>query len=90
VAVLLEVEGTGTEQRLLFRTNVGDAVMAGAAHRLRFETKDDAPIPYLDVRRGLEARLARPVYYQLIDLATEGDEGMGVWSDGVFFPLDRT
>jgi hypothetical protein len=63
--------------------------VAGPEHRLRFEDRDGAPVPYLDVRRGLEARLARPLYYQLMDLLTEAEEGQGVWSEGVFFPLPR-
>jgi len=90
IAVALEVEGTGQGQRLMFRTNMGDMAAAGAAHGLRFAWADGAPIPYLDVRRGLEARLARPVYYQLMDLVTEENGAPGVWSEGVFFPLSGT
>jgi hypothetical protein len=52
----------------------------------------EAPAPYLVVRPGLEARIARAVFYQLVDLATEapatGHPGLGVWSAGNFFPLD--
>jgi hypothetical protein len=33
--------------------------------------------------------LARPVYYELAAIALdEGTEPPGLWSDGVFFPLD--
>ncbi|GAA3262483.1 hypothetical protein GCM10020258_26840 [Sphingomonas yabuuchiae] len=41
----------------------------------------------MHVRDGLEALIARPVYYELAEraLASEG-EAPGVWSDGVFFP----
>ena len=42
----------------------------------------------MHVRRGLEALIARSVFYQLADLAVPGREGvLGVWSEGVFFPL---
>ena len=42
----------------------------------------------LHVRGGLEALVARPVYYELADLALAGDGPVpGVWSDGVFFPV---
>jgi hypothetical protein len=44
------------------------------------------------VRKGLEARLARPVYYHLIERGETDpkDEGkFGVWSAGQFFPLGR-
>jgi len=39
-------------------------------------------------RGGLEARIARPVYYELAELALgEGADPPGLWSDGAFFPL---
>jgi hypothetical protein len=44
--------------------------------------------PYLTVRGGLEAAIARPVYYELAEIALEeGETPPGLWSDGVFFPL---
>ena len=49
-------------------------------------------MPYVEVRAGLEARLARPVYYELVELGEErqehGRQRFGVWSDGCFFALD--
>jgi hypothetical protein len=44
-------------------------------------------VPFIEVRDGLCAQLARPVYYELTDLAVETEEGMGVWSGGAFFPF---
>jgi hypothetical protein len=41
-------------------------------------------IPFVVVRGGLRARLARPIYYELAALAAEGQ---GVWSGGMFFPF---
>ena len=85
IAVLLEVEGAGRDQRLCFTTNVGDVVTAGAANRLFFKMVAEAPVPYVDVRRGLTAKASRPVYYQLADLAVSHQGRLGVWSDGLFF-----
>ena len=86
VAVELKSEGEGRERRLAFRLNTGDLVVAGPAHRLRFET---GPHPYLEVRAGLDALIARPVYYELAELAlAEGADPPGLWSDGAFFPLE--
>jgi hypothetical protein len=78
---------------LRFLTNVGDEVEAGPEHRLRVETDPETgePAPYLHVRRGLEARLRRPVFYELVEMAEERDtpEGrqLSVQSGGVWFPL---
>ena len=67
--------------------------MAGPDHPIRVETDPETlePSPYLHVRGRLEAKLSRPVFYELAGLAVEGDgahEGrMGVWSQGMFFDL---
>ncbi len=73
VAVELDVSGSGDDQVMTFRTNVGDVVEAGPDNPLRFENEDDTGglKPYLLVRGRLEALLARSVMY---DLANHGEE----------------
>lgn len=89
IAVSLKSEGAGRARRLAFQLNTGDAVIAGPAHPLRFEMRDEGPRPYIEVRAGLDALLGRTVYYELAELALEEDESPpGLWSDGVFFPLE--
>jgi hypothetical protein len=86
VAVELKSEGEWDARRLAFRLNTGDIVIAGREHRLHLAP---GPHPYLEVRTGLDARVARPVYYELAELAlAEGGDPPGLWSDGVFFPLE--
>ena len=95
LAVLMDVAGDGRAQVLTFTTNVGDEVAAGPGNPIRVETDPASgePAPYVHVRRGLEARMARAVFYQLADLAVPGDgadEGfLGVWSNGAFFRVGR-
>lgn len=95
VAALLRCEGDGDGRRLIFTTTVGDEVVAGPDHPIRVETGRGRgePAPYVHVRNGLEAKLARPVFYELAEMAIadagEGDGCLGVWSDGVFFSLGR-
>ena len=91
VAVEMKREGDGRDARLAFRLNTGDLLTAGPAHPLRFADGADGPRPYLLVRGGLEALVARPLYYELADLAlAAGDEPPGVWSDGAFFAFAPT
>ena len=83
VATAMKVEGWGREQTLAFQLNSGDAVVLGPDHPLR----SAEGIPLITVRSGLEASLARPVYYELADLALSDPERPGIWSQGTFFPL---
>lgn len=93
LAVLLDVQGSGQEQRLMFTTNVGDQVIAGTDHRFRIGTArpDETTIPYIHIRSGMEARISRAVFYQLAEIAVPGGGGfegqLGVWSSGLFLPL---
>ncbi|MBN8807782.1 MAG: DUF1285 domain-containing protein [Sphingomonas sp.] len=88
VAVEMKAEGDGRDGRLAFRLNTGELVAAGPAHPLRFDQGEDGPRPYLHVRGGLEALVARSVYYEIAERALIGDdEPPGVWSDGAFFAL---
>ena len=89
VVVEMSSEGAGDARRLAFRTNVGDLVVAGAEHPLTLEDRGHGEHPYLRVRGRLDALVARPVYYELANLAIDepaGPDGaIGLWSDGVFF-----
>ena len=67
VAIDLDVRGVGRQTDLLFRTNVGDLVLADADHPL----VQRAGKPCVLVRHGLHARLARSVYYRLAEHAYE-------------------
>lgn len=77
---------------LKFVTNVGDEVEAGPDNAIRVEVGEDGePRPYLHVRRGLDALIARPVFYELVEMAQEREtpEGptLGVESNGAWFPV---
>jgi len=93
LAVEMSVSGQGRDQTLSFRTNVDDIVTADGDHPIvvSLDPATGEPSPYVRVRDRLDALLARPVYYQLVDLAEErrvaGDMVLGVWSTGTFFVL---
>lgn len=93
VAVEVNAEGTGRNAQLTFRTNLDEEIVAGNAHPIRVEIdpKTEEPKPYIHVRDNLEALIARPVFYELADMAEEIDNGAEVelclWSDGAVFKL---
>lgn len=86
VAVELEATGAGADQSIRFRDNLENWTPLDAEHPLRIEIdpESEEPRPYLTVRDGLEARIARATFYELVDLAEETGEGfLYVWSGGV-------
>ena len=98
IAVELDWVGDGRHQALSFRTNVDQVVTAGPAHPIRsaHDLLTCEPTPYILIRpgageRGVEARINRAVYYELVALAVPEWVGcrrmLGVWSCGRFFPL---
>lgn len=95
VAVEMFAAGEGPAQVITLRTNVGDIVEVGPAHPLRFtaEPETDGVRPYVLVRGRLEARLARPLLFELVETATietrESEDWFGVWSNETFFPMMR-
>lgn len=89
IATRVDREG----ETLKFLTNVGDEVEAGPDNEIRIEmdAATGEPRPYLHVRRGLDALIARPVFYELVEMALEREtpEGprLGVESNGAWFPV---
>ena len=82
VAVEVASEGEGAMRRLAFRLNTDDVVIAGPDHAITLA----AARPYLHVRHGLMARIARPVFYELAELAL-AEDATGLHSQGAFFAL---
>ena len=84
IAVELQSEGQGQARSLAFRLNTDDLVFADGEHPI--EVRDG--LPYLHVRGGMWAKLARPVYYELANLAlAENADAPSIWSKGSQFQL---
>ncbi len=84
LAVELQSEGKGQSRKLAFRLNTDDLVIVDADHMIALRSA----LPYLHVRDGLWAKLTRPVYYELAELAlADNPDAPGVWSNGSFFPI---
>ncbi|KGB54928.1 hypothetical protein FG91_01557 [Sphingopyxis sp. LC81] len=91
-AVEMKSEGEGAARKLVFRLDTDDLVMAGADHVLSFGSDADNPDPRLHVRgeigNGLEARIDRALYYELVEMALAEDaDTPAIWSNGTRFPL---
>jgi hypothetical protein len=93
VAVETHISGEGAERVITFRTNVGDVVEAGPQHPLRFvdEPETGGLKPYVLVRGRLEALVARPVMYELVEhgeeIDVDGRTMFAVRSHGEIYPI---
>lgn len=93
IAHSLEVEGEGENRVLWFRTDMDDFFALGEAHPLvmRRNTETGEEVPYLLVKRNLEARVERNAFYHLTALAEQrtidGRTHYGVSSQSRFFSL---
>jgi len=93
VGVELHAAGSGKDQIITLRTNVGEAMDIGPDHPMRFEPEPetDGVKPYVMVRGRLEALCLRSLLYELVEIGGEedvdGDVWFGVWSSGIFYPM---
>ena len=84
IAVELHSEGEGPERSLAFRLNSDDLVFADVDHAIEMR----GGLLYVHVRGEMWAKLARPVYYELANLAlAENPEDPSIWSRGAQFKL---
>jgi hypothetical protein len=96
MAVELTPERSGENQNLIFRTNIDKTYVLSTSYPLRIEINPDTgePAPYIRLDHGLEAKLSRAVFYQLVNLGiaetVKQDSLFGVWSAGHFFPICST
>lgn len=81
IAVDVLARGTGADQELLFTTNVGEHVVADAEHPVWLHNER----PYVHVRDGLDALIARPAYYRLVEFADLSEDRATLRSRNAIF-----
>ncbi|MDZ7628202.1 MAG: DUF1285 domain-containing protein [Parvularculaceae bacterium] len=91
LAIAMRPEASPEGRRLFFTTNVGDEVVAGPGHALDMRHAASGRAPYLHVRAGLDAKIARAVWYDLVALGETREIGaqamFGAASGASFFPF---
>ncbi len=88
----MDVINAGTaEQELLFTTNIGELVVANAERPITVTYDNprdpEEPRPYVEIRKGLHALIARSVFYRLVELGREENGRFVVTSAGMDFEL---
>jgi hypothetical protein len=85
IIVDYDIQNPGPDQVITVVTNMGDRVTLDRDHTfsLRTTKRGEPDIPYITVRPGLDARVNRPTYYRLIDIATPSSGLMMIRSGGI-------
>lgn len=95
IVVGMTEQNMNGELTLVFRTLTDDIIPLDAEHPLRVQTDEltGEPRPYIQVRGGMEARIHRPVFYELVERGREvirqGESHLMVESAGLQFDLGR-
>ena len=85
-AAFIAVDVADKDGALVFRLNTDEFVVAGDANPIRATGDPETPALYVAVRHGMEARLNRSTYAQLVELALAAG-GLAVASQGQSFSL---
>lgn len=92
LAVLVDRIAEGPAQRLTFTTNVGEKITASADNPIEYRPYDGGKAAYLHIRAGLDARIARAPFHDLVAVGeireVRGENWFGVASAGEFFPFE--
>ncbi len=93
IATGLRTEGEGETRQIALLVEHFGWIIAGPDHPLSVIDGASGPRPMVRGPRGLRARIARPVYYDLVELAlaehgTDAAGPIGLWSGGMFHALD--
>ena len=89
LAVDADCASSGGDSMWMFTLNTGARLLLDNTHPLNVEShgRGNEPRPYLQLDRGLRARLTRAVFYRLAENAELRGEEAGIVSDGQWFSL---
>ncbi len=90
LVVECECAGQGPARQILLRTSLDEVFPLDSDHPLWLEDRPTGLRPYAEVRLGLNALIARPPYYQLVDLAEEANGRLWLATGGERFDLGPT
>lgn len=74
---------------IVLESDCDDCVTLSSDHPLRVDLVDGQPLPAVQLRPDIWARVSRAVYYDLAAIATEQDGWLGLASGGVFHRLGK-
>ena len=67
VAIDFNVKGLNKNQEIIFKTNIGEEIILSKKNPLFYKKVKNIFIPYINIRKNINAKILRSVYYQLIN-----------------------
>ena len=60
------IKGLNKNQEIIFKTNIGEEIILSKKNPLFYKKSKKNFIPYINIRKNINAKILRTVYYQLI------------------------
>ena len=67
VATDFNIKGLNKNQEIIFKTNIGEEIVLSKKNFLFYKKYKQSFIPYIVIRKNINAKILRSVYYQLIN-----------------------
>ena len=66
VIINFGIKGLNKNQEIIFKTNIGEEIILSKKNPLFYKKSKKNFIPYINIRKNINAKILRTVYYQLI------------------------
>ena len=67
VATDFNIKGLNKNQEIIFKTNIGEEIILSKKNPLFYKKYKKSFIPYINIRKNINAKILRSVYYQLVN-----------------------
>ena len=66
-----DVKGLNKKQEIIFKTNIDEEIVLSKKNPLFYKKNKESFIPYIVIRKSINAKILRSVYYQIINKFVE-------------------
>ena len=67
VITTFDIKGLNKNQEIIFKTNIGEEIILSKKNPLFYKKYKQNFVPYIVIRKNINAKILRSVYYQLIN-----------------------
>ena len=67
IIISFDIKSLNKNQEIIFKTNIGEEIVLSKKNFLFYKKYKQSFIPYIVIRKNINAKILRPVYYQLVN-----------------------